>query len=412
MLFAFLGINAIPDILIQFWFNQSLGFRTIFWTNLTMQLGLFVGYGSLLALAVYAPVRTHAHSQTLRTAGRHIALWFGIVGGWVLSGFYQQFLLALNGVPFERVDPVFGIDVGFYVYRLPAWHLCLTGVEAAAMLGIGACLIARCDQLASARVSAPRGLDIRRTIGSFAVPYVNGLVCVLGTVWALQIYLSRYGLLLKDNEPSGVRTGAEYLDVVGLFSTLNGIYVLCGVTVGLTLVVVSALSRLHAGYTEDGRDSPREAGTMPAAEPSALQLSLKRRAYVGAALLGVQLFFFLAVIIRDYVFVQPNEPYVEQEYIGRHIEATLDAYRLGDVEVHEWILPDDPVTQQELLASQTAQNAPVVAPWVSYLEEPPDIQHLDRIAVSDSTMVFGPVLQIYQQRQKLRPYYDFLSVDG
>jgi uncharacterized membrane protein (UPF0182 family) len=157
LLFAFLGINAIPDILVQFWFNQSLGFRTIFWTNLTMQLGLFVGYGSLLALAVYAPVRTHAHSQTLRTAGRHIALWFGIVGGWVLSGFYQQFLLALNGVPFERVDPVFGIDVGFYVYRLPAWHLCLTGVEVAAMLGIGACLIARCDQLASARVSAPPG---------------------------------------------------------------------------------------------------------------------------------------------------------------------------------------------------------------------------------------------------------------
>jgi len=32
--------------------------------------------------------------------------------------------------------------------------------------------------------------------------------------------------------------------------------------------------------------------------------------------------------------------------------------------------------------------------------------------VSDSTMVFGPMLQIFEQQQQLRPYYDFLSVDG
>jgi uncharacterized membrane protein (UPF0182 family) len=49
---------------------------------------------------------------------------------------------------------------------------------------------------------------------------------------------------------------------------------------------------------------------------------------------------------------------------------------------------------------------------VSYLEEPPDIQHYERIALSESTMVFGPLLQIYEQQQQLRPYYKFLSVDA
>jgi uncharacterized membrane protein (UPF0182 family) len=110
--------------------------------------------------------------------------------------------------------------------------------------------------------------------------------------------------------------------------------------------------------------------------------------------------------------VTPNEPYIQLEYINRHIEATNRAYRLDNIEVHEWLLPDEPLTPETLLASKTLQNVPYLPTWVTYLEEPPDLHHYERINVSDSTMVFGPMLQIYQQQQQLRPYYDFLSVDG
>lgn len=413
LVFAYLALRAIPDLVVQYWFNTSLGFRTIFWTNFNMQLMLLVGYGAVFAAAVYMPVRAHARSQALRSVGLHVGLWSGMVGGWYLAGYYKEFLLALHGVPFNRVDPVFGVELGFYIYQLPVWRILLTFTAAAAVAGMAACLVARADELRHERRRPANGWPLRHGIGAYAVPCFSVLACVVGCVWALEVYLSRFGLLLKDNDASGVRTGAAFVDVVGILSTLNSIHVLFVVTVGLTLVALGVLSRLREGYLaslENRQDAGDQiAATVDVPPPSHLQL--KRPVMIAVGLAGLQLCFYLSVLIRNYVFVQPNEPYIQQGFIDRHIEATLDAYRLTGVETHEWSPPNDPVAPGDLLASRTAQNAPVVAPLVSYLEEPPDVQHLERLAVSESKLVFGPVLQSFQQRQQLRPYYDFLSVD-
>jgi hypothetical protein len=408
--FAFLALSAVPDIVVQYWFNQSLGFQSLFKTNFGTQAALFTLYGAALAMAVYLPIRQHARTATLRSAGLHVGLWVGIIGGWYLAGEYQQFLLAFYGVPFDRVDPVFGNDIGLYVYRLPAWRVVLTAIEAAALAGMTACLVARADELTHDHRRPKDGWDARRALGAFAVPSFNVLACTLGTAWALGVYLSPFDLLLKENDASGVRTGAGYVDVVGAFSTLNSIYLLFIVTVGLTVVGVGLLSRLHLNYLASLPD-PIDPGTMPQQAQSP-NLSLRGPLLFGAGLVALQFCFYVTVLLRNYVFVQPNEPSIQEEYIGRHIDATLDAYGLSNVETHEWVPPSSTVPVKNLLASQTVQNAPVVAPWTSYLEEPPDVQHLERIAVSDSKMVFGPVLQTFQQHQQLRPYYDFLSVDG
>ena len=405
-LLALIALNAIPDVFVQYWFNQSLGYRTIFWTNLQMQVLLFWGYGSILALAVYVPMWLHAHSRTLRAAGLQCGIWIGILGGWFLAGYYQQFLLALHGVPFGRADPVFAHDIGFYVYSLPAWLLVLGAIEVAIGVSFLSCFVARYDELAPTGEFRRRGLSVRGALGAFAVPYSKWLIYALGTVGAVNIYLGRYALLLKDNAAAGVRTGAAYVDLEGLFSTLNSVYFLVGVELGLTLLAGISLSRLYGRYAwEDG-------GLAASSESPAPPLSLGRLASAGVALLALQLCFSLGVLARDYVFVQPNEPYIQREYIQRHMQATTDAYRLGAVEVHEWIPPQRPLSPGALLSSETVRNAPIVTPWVSYLEEPPDVQHLERMAVSESTMVFGPLLQTFQQQQQLRPYYKFLSVDG
>jgi uncharacterized membrane protein (UPF0182 family) len=46
------------------------------------------------------------------------------------------------------------------------------------------------------------------------------------------------------------------------------------------------------------------------------------------------------------------------------------------------------------------------------MEEPPDVQHYERIQAAGSTNVYGPVLKIFEQEQQLRPYYKFISVDS
>ncbi|MFQ5928860.1 MAG: UPF0182 family protein, partial [Acidobacteriota bacterium] len=400
-------VAAVPHYFVQFWFNQSLGYKTIFWTNIRMQLLLLGAYGSAVAVAIYIPMRLHAGSPALKRAAIHFAVWIGTLAGWLFAQNYQQFLLAFNGVSFGTTDPVFAKDIGFYVYVLPAWRITLTALEILIILSGVSLLVARYEDLSLRGIFQKRELSLWGKLSLFASPYLSVLVYSFGAVTALHTYLSRYGLLLKDNEESGVRMGAEYLDLVGIFCNLNNIYLMAVVELGLALVVGTILFRLNKRYGWLVRQPERHGQRGEVSAPS-----LRAPVTIGIVLLALEFGFYIGLLIKEHVFVAPNEPYIQKEYIQRHINATVKGYRLKNIEVHEWIPPDDPLSPEVLLASKTVQNAPFLPSWVSYLEEPPDIQHYERIQISDTTMVFGPMLQIYQQQQQLRPYYDFMSVDG
>ena len=380
-LLALLFFNAIPDYVVQYWFNLSLGYQSIFWTNIRMQFFLFMIYGFAMAAAIYLPMRLHAKSHLLRRAGGHFAIWVGIFAGSQLAKHYQQFLLTFHGVPFGSTDPVFGKDIGFYIYHLPAWKISLRSVEFLILASFVAFIIARWDELRDAG---------RKIHLIFSPLYLRILILCLGPVVVIHTYLGRYSLLLKNNEDSGVRTGADALDVIGVFSTLNRIYISTLVVAGIIIAVLLLLYRFKR---PNGR---------------VWRTPLK----ILAGCLALQICFSLCVILRDNIFIKPNEPHVQVEFINRHIEATTTGYSLDRIETYEWNLPQVPLATETLLASRTLQNVPYLPTWVTYLEEPPDLHHYDRIKVSDSTMVFGPMLQIYQQQQQLRPYYDFFSVDG
>ncbi|MBI3694751.1 MAG: UPF0182 family protein [Acidobacteria bacterium] len=390
LLYILVILAAVPDYFVQYWFNQSLGFKTIFWTNVEAQLLLFFAYGLLLGIVVWLPIRWHAASPAFRKAGVHLAMWIGAFGGWLLARHYLEFLLAFHGVPFHSSDPVFGKDIGFYVYWLPVLRDSVFALEAAILVSIGFTLAARADALHAGGVFDDPEIPVGRKAGLLAAPYLNFLLYCLGAVTVAHTWLGRYELLLKDNEPSGVRLGAEYLDLVGLFSSLNNVYLKMFVETGLTLVVGISLSRIWKSAR------PLLAGPLKC----------------GAALLALELGFFLGLVIKGHLWVSPNEPHIQREFIQRHIQATLKAYRLDKIQVQEWTPPEQPLPAGRLLASRTVQNAPILPSWVTYLEEPPDIQHYRRIQITGSTYVFGPMLKIFQQQQQLRPYYRFTSVDG
>jgi len=398
-LVAVLVLDAIPHLLVQFWFNQSLGYQSIFWTNFRMQAALFVAAGLLALLGLPAP--SYTSSPALRKALIHGGIWVSLVCGWILARQYEQFLLAFSGVPFGTTDPVFHHDIGFYVYVLPAVRTALSALTTAAVFGIVWVSVARYDGLTASGDVRPGSRDVRGIIGALAVPYVNGLVGLLGVVVAARTSLGRYDLLLKDNGDAGVRAGAAYVDVVGAVSSLNRIHVLTAAVLGLTVVACIALGRLHRH--REGIDPGASTASVPAR---------RGLGWSAVSLVALPLCFSLAVIVRNFVFVTPNEPFVQRGFIEHHIEATNKAYRLDRVEVHEWTPRDRPLPPESLLASKTVRNAPVLPSFVSSLEQPPDVQHYERITTSESRMVFGPMLQIYRQHQQLRPYYDFLSVDG
>jgi uncharacterized membrane protein (UPF0182 family) len=403
--YAVLILAAVPDLVVQYWFNSSLGFRTIFWTNLTMQLLLGITFGALVFAGITVPMRLYARSTALKQAAFHVALWLAIFAGWRAADRYDAFLLAVYGVPFGKVDPVFGHDIGFYVYALPVIGVTLRGLLWILLLSTLATLVARYDAIRRKGLLEQRDLEASAKIGLLCPTWMRWLWDAEGFVLAALLFTLRYSLLFKDNEEAGVRVGAQYLDVVGVFSTVNYIYVSIAVELALCFVLSVWMRRMHAqhGWRLDGG---------AAHDRASHSVDGLKLAQVGGVVLAVDFVFFAAVVINDHVFVKPNEPWIQKPFIERHLDATVSGYRLEQVKAVEWRLPKTPLSPQELVTSKTLQNAPFLPSWVAHLEQPPDVQHLERLNLSDSTLVYGPMLQIFNQQQALRPYYSFTNVDG
>lgn len=406
--YIILILAAIPDYFIQYWFNTSLGFHTIFFTNLKMQIYLFLVYGALVFVGITYPMKLYAQSPTLKKATFHFGVWIGIFAGWRAAHYYLDFLEAFHGVPFGKVDPAFGHDIGFYVYWLPIIRLVVNGLLWALILSTTATIIARYDEMHCKGTYTRKDVSFWAKASLFCPPWMRFLWDAEGYVVAVFLFMLRYWLLFKDNEEAGVRIGAQYLDLTGLFSTVNYIYVSIVVELALCFLLGVWMKRIHAKYgwilKEPDRKTPPE-GTLENVDSWKLEK-------VAIYFLAVDFLFFAGLVIRDHVFVKPNEPWIQVPFIQRHMDATIAGYRLESVKPVEWNLPKDPMNPNDLLASKTLQNAPFLPTWVAYLEEPPDVQHLERLALSDSLMVYGPMLQIFNQVQALRPYYQFTNVDG
>ena len=119
----------------------------IFWTNFYAQLALFATTWVVFCLADYLPIRQYAVSPTLRNAGIHLGSWSGLLAGWLVSRNWTTLLLWRHRQPFGETDPVFGHDIGFYVFVLPAITTLLGILAAAGIDTAFAFLIARYDQL-------------------------------------------------------------------------------------------------------------------------------------------------------------------------------------------------------------------------------------------------------------------------
>jgi uncharacterized membrane protein (UPF0182 family) len=400
-------LRAVPQIIVDYWFLKNLGRESIFWTNFTVYIVLFAVCIVLFALVITIPIRKFAVSSVFREIGIHVGIWIGIFAGWFLSLYYKEYLLAFHAVPFGEQDPVFGKDIGFYVFTLPAIRITLTFITVLVLTGAAAALIARYNQLRSQGVFESSEKSLSAKIGLMITNPLNVYMLIFGLSMVVRTYFTRFGILFKNNEASGVRLGAEYLDLEGVFTTLNMINV--SVLIELGILVTGALTMyllmrfgLHVAKSRksDGVTSLRE------------KFSLRTPASIVLVLLAIDLAFYVGVVLKDHLIVKPNEPTIQIPYIERHIAATLKGYQLDEIKTVDWKPPEEPVPVERILESKTVQNAPILPTWISYLEEPPDLHHYQRINASESTFVYGPVLELYEQEQQLRPYYQFISVDG
>lgn len=385
------------DLFTNFWMLESLDFNQVFWTNFNMGIKLFI-IGFLLFFAMsFIPVITNGLKKEQYKFGLSLSLILGLLGGYSFSLNYHDILYWFNGVPFEETDSVFNKDLGFYIYQLPGvwkvWDFLVTvsifGLISSLIYGYLSRKNVNSDQHPSGFFSWLKASINTLTVVNFTFLFV------LTTVG---FWLSRYQILTKDSYDASIFSGASYLDVKGLFSTLNNIHfsTLISFLIGilLTLVLISWKN-----------------------EKSKILNKYSVRQIITLCGMLILLDFGFAIIVglRGKISVTPDQPNIQLPFIQEHINATRKAYGLEDIEEITFSPrkdQDELPNLDKLLATGGVSNAPLWPTYVDYMEKVIDPDYGQRIIQTqgDKT-IYGPTLDMFQQKQKLRAYYRFLNMD-
>ncbi|MCK5650438.1 MAG: UPF0182 family protein, partial [Gemmatimonadetes bacterium] len=358
LLWVFLGLfflDEISTLLADYWFFQSLGLEEVFWTNFRTGAVLFlvasvVGFSGIAAAAFTNPVGPKARRFALNAG-----LMLGTLGGYFLSRRYADYLLTIGGTGFGEADPVFSHDIGFYIFTLPS--IWTTISWALSTVGAGLVFAVAYAYLGRREIPTSGMRRLWRILGHISSPLTLLAFALFALLVAAAVWVSRYNVLLRDNSDSAVFTGASYVDITGLVSTVNYYTVTAFVIVGVAVGIAYILGQLRRVVR--GTAAPRWAR------------KARLAGIVILVLVAGDFSFRIGIRVREAVAVSPNEPVIQLEYIRRHIDATRIAYGLEDLETVPFVPngPGDPIPHVDsLMATPTLANAPLWPGFVSRLE--------------------------------------------
>ena len=328
-------LGRTATVLVDWLWFSSIGYVGVFWTIITTRAVLF-----LVVLAASAGAFFLSGGLALRFAGQpavwpppgrarpfpgqgsqtpfellgyatsHVPWRLLVAGMAVLLGLLTAFIELSNWdvvlrflyqVPYGASDPVFGKDIGFYLFSLPAYvalknWLLLLVVFSAAIAGL---------------VYWAHGdieLDKRpRRLSRSVLIHASALLGLYFAVKAWSYGLDRYHLLYSDN---GVVVGAGYTD---LNVRLPVLWLLAGLAIACAV---------------------------------ACWVNMRWRTWripAGALVLLFGSSFVLYLLIPSFfqrLYVKPSELELETPYIARNIASTRQAYNLQQIAVKPFLVEE------------------------------------------------------------------------
>jgi hypothetical protein len=318
------GVGLYTDYL---WF-QHLNFESVFLTSLWARIG--VGLGVAVPFALLFWINTFiARWQSVRNvlffseetlvAQRFVSwiIWgFGVVLAWFVgtaaSRNWLLFLRFFNQQAFNLTDPIFNMDVGFYIFSLPVYQFIQSWL-AISLIGslIGAVVVyalAQQNNLAEGRI--------------VILPHVQLHLSILGAIllgtFAAGHWLDLFKVLYSSR---GVAFGASYTDVHVLIPAQWTM-----IAVALVAAVILLLNILFR---------------RPALSLFAIFI------WIVVGIVGAG---FVPEIVQRYV-VRPNELAREAPYIENNIRLTNIAYGLDKIQ--EVDFPElEPLTPEAVVANE------------------------------------------------------------
>lgn len=324
------GISLLVD---WQWFNHT-GFRDIYLTTLEAKAGLTAWCGIVFLLlsglnlwAARAVARRSNYHVITRTtefpafgrtpSGLRAMLWFTLpVAAWLVgqwsAGNWSGYLLAVHAAPMAQTDPLFGISLSFFLFRLPF----LFFLFYFALVVLIVCLLTAALHywMDGGIWITPRGLGIGRNARAH-------LMVIAGVAFLLLAWRARLGMYDLVYSPNGLVYGAGYTDVHVTWPVL---------WIQLALCVIAAVSFFAGARSGDVRPAFYTVGALFA-----------------VAVLGGSLF---STLFQRYA-VEPSELEKELPYIARGINFTRQGFGLDRFD--ERGFPDI----QDLTATSIEQNA-------------------------------------------------------
>ena len=300
------------------WF-KSVGFTSVWSTVLTTKITLFVVVGLITSLFISANIYLAHRSRPLyvpmsietdnleryRAQIEPIRRWvfLGIAAALIYFGgssgsvFWSAWLQFKNATPFGVKDPQFGLDLSFFIFKLPmyqaliGWGISLVLISAVAAVAVH-------YLYGGIRPQAPT----QRTTTAARVQ-ISVLLGFLVLLKAVAYWYDRYALALKENR---LITGMTYTDVNALLpakAILAAIALVCALLFFANIV--------------------RRSWLLPTAGTALLVIS------------SVLIAGIYPAAIQQFT-VKPSESSKEAPFIQRNIDSTRDAYGIDGVVMQDY----------------------------------------------------------------------------
>jgi hypothetical protein len=370
-------ISTVVHLFTESWWFEMVGFRQVFWQRLIWQVviwiltfGIFVvflGFNYWLALRLTGKRRfrfletSEFEPYTAKIANYIAALLIFLTSlslANTSAANWQVMLKFLQATEFNRLDPIYQKDLGFYLFRLPLldnlenWWLTLliAGLILAVLVYVFKGIILFDWRWKNFIIEDKWQKLITKPIKV----HLSLLLAAIALDIAFDFWLERYELLYSSH---GVVWGAAYTDThARLFA--YWVMVVASVLLGLWLIFATWSNRL--------------------------QLPI-----YGIGVYAVILILLNGIYpeLQQRFVVEPNELAKEIPYIKHNIEFTRQAYDLAKVDTKDYQLNLTGKNQANLLAENQAT--------------------IDNIRLWD----YRPLLTTYRQLQEIRFYYKFNDID-
>ncbi|WSG15904.1 UPF0182 family protein [Nonomuraea sp. NBC_01738] len=267
-----------------------------------------------------------------------------LFAGSSVAGQWQTWIKFANGVKAGKVDPMFGMDISFFMFDYPFIRMALTFLFTAVIISIVLAAITH-YLYGGFRLQSP-GVHASRA----ARAHLSVLLGLFVLLKAVAYYIDRFGLVFSER---GKVFGASYTDVNA---------VLPAKTILAIIALICALL-FFAGVVRPG-------GMLPGVSFGLLVLS--------AVLIGS----VYPALVEQFQ-VKPNQQAKEHDYIARNIKATRDAFKVDDANV-----------KTQTYSATTSATEQVLQQEASAI---PGLRLLDPSILSPT----------FQQLQQIKGYYQF-----